>query len=75
MHRKCPSSSQHNIDFMQEEEVLVGGMFWFCNHLAVEERASCFTLCCDCVCSVLIFSQCLGLAFDYGISWSYSLTF
>ena len=52
MHRKCPSSSQHNIDFMQEEEVLVGGMFWFCNHLADEERASCFTLCCDGVCSV-----------------------
>ena len=48
MHRKCPSSSQHKIDFMQEE-VLVGGIRC---HLADEERASCFTLCCDCVRSV-----------------------
>ena len=56
------------------------GPFLFCNHLAGEERAGCFTLVvflkyCDCYCCVALphGAVCWSAVCDCGISWSYFL--
>ena len=56
--------------------------FWLCNHLEEEEKAGCFAIIvlqiyCYYKCSVALPHGALGWSAvcDYGIFWSYSLTF